>query len=169
MPLTPALPAQPVSVDAGPFGYRITLQPNCSLTAKGAWLFMLSVAAAPLSIAVGLTILGFWPVLPFAGLEVIGVGTALWITRRRARQRQVILIDQDRVTVLLEESRTRRESVFARHWAKVTLRTPKLSVAAWPWGRNHAGRLNLKFFENAVAGRHLTERQERGRQAACWR
>mgnify|MGYP000942729348 CR=1 FL=1 len=49
---------------------RIEISPHCSLSPRGARIFLLTAAAASLSVALPLTLLGFWPVLPFAGIEL---------------------------------------------------------------------------------------------------
>ena len=43
---------------------RIEISPHCSLSPRGARIFLLTAAAASLSVALPLTLLGFWPVLP---------------------------------------------------------------------------------------------------------
>lgn len=45
------------------------------------------------------TWLGFWPVLPFAGLELGALGAALAVVLRRNRYREVVTFTATRVTV----------------------------------------------------------------------
>jgi len=46
------------------------MTPNCSLSPRGARWFFGSVCAGMLAIVLPLTLMGYWPVLPFAGLEL---------------------------------------------------------------------------------------------------
>jgi len=43
--------------------------------------------------------LGFWPVIPFAGLELSALGAALYVSVRRNRYREVVVIGPRRVYV----------------------------------------------------------------------
>ena len=56
---------------------RIEISPHCSLTTRGAWLFFGSVCVTSFSLAGFVALQGFWPVLPFAGLEMALLGWAL--------------------------------------------------------------------------------------------
>jgi uncharacterized membrane protein len=58
---------------------------NCSLSPAGLGLIFLSLAAVVLAIGIGFAVIGAWPVLPFAGLEVLALGAAyLAYARKRA-------------------------------------------------------------------------------------
>jgi uncharacterized membrane protein len=101
---------------------RIELTPNCSLSPRGARLFFASVCVASMSIALPLTIMGYWPVLPFAGLEMALLGWALHRSMARRHQKQTIVIGAD--TVEIEDCNPPELSrvVFPRHWAQVRIR-----------------------------------------------
>lgn len=106
--------------------HRFELAPNCAMSAKATAGFFASIAAVSLSIALGLAAMGFWPVLPFAGLELAGLATALWWTRRRAQDREFIEISGD--SVLIERHRHRHQGLevaesvtLARPWTQVRL------------------------------------------------
>jgi uncharacterized membrane protein len=106
--------------------HRFELAPNCAMTAKATAGFFLSIATVSLTIAIGLAALGYWPILPFAGLELGGLGAALWWTRHRARDREYIEISAD--TVLIERHRHRQAGTeiaervrLPRPWTRVRL------------------------------------------------
>ena len=73
--------------------------PNASLSVRGAWLFMGLISFGTLAVATWCTAHGFWPVLPFAGLELAAVGWALSVSMRRSRYREVISFDDERVSI----------------------------------------------------------------------
>jgi len=50
--------------------HRIELAPNCALTPHGAAVFVGSTGLLVFAVAIFFASRGFWPVLPFAGLEV---------------------------------------------------------------------------------------------------
>ncbi|MGH8186482.1 MAG: DUF2244 domain-containing protein, partial [Steroidobacteraceae bacterium] len=47
----------------------LDLRPRCSLTPQGARIFVCIVAGTTFGVGAILALQGFWPVLPFAGLE----------------------------------------------------------------------------------------------------
>ena len=68
--------------------------------------------------------LGYWPVLPFAGAEMVLLGWALKTNMARRFEREHIEVSD--TEVIIETShRTPRRVVFPRHWAQVKIRRPK--------------------------------------------
>lgn len=100
---------------------RIEIAPHCSLTPRAARLFFLSTCVVSFTIAGLVAAQGFWPVLPFAGLEMALLGWALKTSMARRHHRQTITVSEDSVEV--EEARLRHSSrvVFPRHWAQVRI------------------------------------------------
>ena len=107
------------------FTRSIQLCPNCSLSPRQARLFFISVAAPALLFATLFARQGFWPVLPFAGLELAVLGWALWVTLLRRHLRQTLTITDGEVSVITRDAAGERQMVFSRHWARVTLRGPR--------------------------------------------
>lgn len=78
---------------------RFVLSPNASLSVRGAWAFMILVSLATLGTASWCAAHGFWPVLPFAGLELAALGWALAVSLRRNRYREVVSFERERVRI----------------------------------------------------------------------
>lgn len=78
---------------------RIVVQPNGSLSRRQACWFMGSISVVCLGSATVFAVQGFWPVLPFAGLELAALGLALWASLRRNAWREVLHFDGDRLVV----------------------------------------------------------------------
>lgn len=78
---------------------RLVIGPNASLTGRQALVFFAGMCGVCLTIAVVFAGLGFWPILPFAGLELAALGAALWVVQRRNRYREVLVFEGDRVRV----------------------------------------------------------------------
>jgi uncharacterized membrane protein len=68
---------------------------------------------------------GFWPVLPFWALEMAALGLALNASMRRRRYTQTLLITDSLVSLVTRSRRGDTKQEFARHWAKVRLRSPR--------------------------------------------
>ena len=76
-----------------PVDTRLVIGPNASLTGRQALVFFAGLCGICLTIAGVFAGLGFWPVLPFAGLELAAVGAALAVVLRRNRYREVLEFD----------------------------------------------------------------------------
>jgi uncharacterized membrane protein len=102
----------------------VELRPNCALTVRGALLFFGCVSAACLGVAAFWVAQGFWPVLPFAGLELLALGWALWWSMRARHQLQRVTVSEGHVVIEYVDHQRHERVVFPRHWSKVTLRAP---------------------------------------------
>jgi uncharacterized membrane protein len=133
---------------------RIELAPNCSLTAHAAAVFFATIAFVTLSVALLFVVQGYWPVLPFAGLEVLVLGWALNASLRRREWRERILVSEAQITI---ESSVRGELtqvVFSRHWARIKLRAPFHAL--------HPSRLLIESHGRSVeVGGFLNEEERR--------
>lgn len=78
---------------------QILVSANCSLTPSGALLFFAGVATGSLALAGSLAILGYWPVLPLAGLELAALGAGLGSSQKRGRYRERISVYSRRVVI----------------------------------------------------------------------
>lgn len=138
---------------ADPTSNRIELVPHCSLTPRGAAVFFGGLAAVSFGIAGIFAAQGFWPVLPFAGLEMAVLGWALNASFARRRQAEAITISDEDVVIERIEGAERHR--FSRHWAQVRLRRPA--------SRLHPSRLLIESHGRALeVGRFLTEEERRG-------
>ena len=135
--------------------HRIELAPNCALTPMGAALFVGSLACLVFGVAIFFASRGFWPVLPFAGLEI---GLLAWAVRASLRQgahRELIVVSDATVVVEQRSAAGSRRAVFHRHWARVKLRDPQPSA--------HPSRLTIESHGRACeVGRFLTDEERRG-------
>ncbi len=104
---------------------RIELAPNCSLTPAGAKLFFIATCLFSLAFSMFFVCLGFWPVLPFWALEMLALGLALHASMRRRRYTQTVTITDSRISLVTRSRRGEAKQEFARHWAKVRLRSPR--------------------------------------------
>lgn len=145
----------PCSNPASPRAQRVLeLSPRCSLTPKTARIFVGLVAAPTCAVAFLFTAQGFWPVLPFAGLEI---GLLIWAVRSSMRsglEREIITVTEDSVIIRHWDRRGVQSAVFPRHWSRVTLHAPLAAL--------HPSRLVLESRGRACeVGRFLTEDERR--------
>jgi uncharacterized membrane protein len=134
---------------------RIEICPHCSLSVRSALLFFSSVCFISFGIAAFLASRGFWPVLPFAGLEMAFLGWALWMSMARRHHRETITVTDADVSVELRDRQHSVQHVFPRHWAQVKLRRPA--------SRLHPSRLTIESHgRECELGSFLTEAERRG-------
>jgi uncharacterized membrane protein len=107
---------------------RIELCAHNSMTPRQARWFLLTVAIGPTMTAGFCLFAGFWPVLPFAGLEFGLLWLALRCSMRRGRRRESIAITPDYVTINSQLGELQANTRFARHWTKVKLRAPRSAL-----------------------------------------
>ena len=112
--------AESTDADSG-FITRIHVSSNCSLTPREAVSFYLSIVAISVIISGICVWRGYWPILPFAGLELVLLGVVLRISMRRGRYREIIEIRDDFVTVNKIGHQHSDQREFPRLWARVEL------------------------------------------------
>jgi uncharacterized membrane protein len=141
------------SVDGEPL--RIEICPNCSLSVRGAQVFFAGACVVPCGVGAFLALKGFWPILPFAGLEMALLGWALKVCLERRFHRQTITVTDADVSIESSVRERCARVVFPRHWAQVKLRRPK--------ARLHPSRLTIESHgRQCELGSFLTEQERRG-------
>ena len=103
---------------------RFLIRPNCSLPWRDVVRFYLGVLLVSFGIAIAFAFKGAWLILPFAGLEMLVLGIALYVVARRATNWQEISINGDRISVIERDSGQEQAQSFQRAWAKVVHERP---------------------------------------------
>lgn len=138
-----------------PQALRIEIRPNCSLTVRGARAFFFGACIAPFGVGGFLALKGFWPILPFAGLEMVVLAWALKASLERRFHSQTIIVSEGEVSIESRERERCARVVFPRHWAQVKLRRPAASL--------HPSRLTIESHgRQCELGSFLTEEERRG-------
>jgi len=102
-------------------GFRVTLKRNCSISPRGLLLVFALLAALPVGIASAFAMLGAWLILPFAGLEVLLLGAAFWLTARHATDYERIERARERLTVDVSDAERLRHYELDARGARVHL------------------------------------------------
>jgi len=133
----------------------IEICPNCSLSVRGAVMFFGSLCFVSFAIAGMLAVQGYWPILPFAGLEMVALGWALKVSLARRFHRQTIIVTDTAVSVASQDRSYCAQVVFPRHWSQVKLRRPA--------SRLHPSRLTIESHgRQCELGSFLTEEERHG-------
>jgi uncharacterized membrane protein len=132
----------------------IQIAPNCSLRPQSALLFFGSICLVSFSIAGTLALFGMWPILPFAGMEMLLLGWALRASLRRRHHMQTIALSDELIRVETRNGALNEQFELQRHWARVKLRS-----AASSW---HPSRLTIESHgRSCEVGSFLTEEERR--------
>lgn len=139
---------------------RLVIGPNASLTDRQAWVCAGATGLVGLAIAAAFTVLGYWPILPFAGVELAAVGAALYVSVQHNRYREVVTLADEALRIEFGILGRGVQSMveLPRSWIRVAIE-PGLQ-------RNDPSRLLLSCCGQCVEiGRCLTD-PERERLAA---
>ena len=117
-------------------------------------MFVGIVAGTTFGVGTLFALEGFWPVLPFAGIEIAVLIWAVRASMRAGVERETIVISERWVTITHHGVKGEHCSVFPRHGSKVKLHAPSTAL--------HPSRLMLESRGQACeVGRFLTEDERR--------
>lgn len=106
--------------------WRFVLRPNRSLTWRQTQFAFAILALVCLTIATGFALLGFWPVLPFAGAEVLAVGAGLYLCALDGRATEIVHVTNATVAVEKGRERCTERWEFQRGWTTIRLQSPRV-------------------------------------------
>lgn len=130
------------------------IRPNQSLSWRGVLRIYMVIAFCVLGVAIAFALHGFWPVLPFAGLELIALSTAFYLCLNRSQVREVVHVGTDIVAVEKGRYKPLERWECPRAWARVLL---ERSPITW-----YPSRLVIAFQGRQVEiGRFLNETERR--------
>ncbi len=147
--------AQMNPLDAGQAAeYLLVAQRNNSLSRADRQRVFVFIFGTSTCIALAFTAFGAWPILPFAGLEMLVLLAAFRYVDQHAADYECLKINGDRVRLEIREGADVRRVELNRHWAQVVVNDaagqPRLAL------RSHGREVEF--------GRHLTN-EERERVA----
>lgn len=100
-------------------GYAITARRNNSLSSSDRILAFAFFALVCFGIAVAFACLGAWPILPYAGIEVLVLFLAFRWIERHARDYERLTINGDVLQIEVAEVGRMQKFQFNRSWAQV--------------------------------------------------
>lgn len=103
----------------------VVIRPNCSLSWQRTVAVYCGICVVSLTIALGFALLGFWLILPFAGLELIALAVAFYHCAACAHRREVISIQGGTVAIMRGLHRPEESIQMQRAWANVELAEPQ--------------------------------------------
>ena len=123
-------------------GATFVLKPNPGPSWRQIQLFFAVVGGTSLLVATAFALMGMWPVLPFAGLEVLLLGWALHHTARNAQLQEVVQVHSDVIEIARGHESAEQSWRFHSAWARVHLIRPRF--------KNHPSRLLISAGKERV-------------------
>ena len=112
--------------------YRILLRPNQSTNWKSSLVFILIIAFTCLTIGIGFAYAGAILILPFAGLEVLFVGTCVYLVMKKTYKQEVITLSKEKLKIEKGTGKIDQVWEYFRMWSFVSLERPE-----HPWYPAH--------------------------------
>lgn len=120
-----------------------------------------SLALFSVVIAAGFAMAGAWPIIPFAGVEIAALATAVCMILRRAGDFERLAFSGDRILVEVRERGFAQHYEFHRSWARlVTGETASVAL------RSHGRTVEIGRYCGAE-GRRALVLELRGRLGGC--
>ena len=114
----------------------------------------MAISLCCLGIGMLFALYGYWPVLPFAGLEVIVLGIAFYRCLSRSQLREVVTVGSEVVSVEKGRQQPQQRWECPRAWARVVLEHAPI---AW-----YPRRLMVAFQGRRVEIGQFLNEEERG-------
>lgn len=105
-------------------GTSLVLTPNRSLSWQGNLILWCAFSLVVLVVALGMALAGAWVILPFAGLELMGLLAALYYTSRECHRQEVLHVSSDTVRVEKGLYQKEQEWEMPRQWVRLYLTMP---------------------------------------------
>ena len=105
-------PRQELAFQGQGSGFSLLLKRNCSISPASLMLVFGVIAIVTLGIAAAFAAIGAWLILPFAGIEVVGLGIAFALNGRHAADYERIRLGEGRLMVEVCESDSIRRHEF---------------------------------------------------------
>jgi len=135
-------------------GCRFVLRPNRSMSWREVQIFYFAIASVLLIPGMSFCWLGLWPVLPFAGAEMLALGAALYVTALDSHRHEVVCIRDDLIRIEKGRDRPAASWRMNRDCARAHLLKPS--------SPRHPSRLVLRWHNHEVElGCFLSEAERR--------
>ena len=140
----------------------ITARPNCSLSINGKILVLASLCVITFLSAAVFAVMGAWPILPFAGLEMLLMALAFYQIACHERDYERITFEGDRVVLEIRDNVRFFRTEYNRYWAQAELHCRSVgrqcSLALWSHGHSTELGRHLNDDQRAALAHELQKR-----------
>ena len=130
----------------------VMVMPNRAMPWQHVMAFYFAIATVTLAIAINFYVQGLTLILPFAGLELAALGIVLYISAWRSNAKEVIIVNEEKITVEIGRSSPEKVYEFDKAWAKIVLEKS--------WNNWYPSRLLLRSHGKQIEiGKFLNEQE----------
>jgi len=105
---------------------RFTIYQNQSLSKRGNQIFFLTILCVSFIIALAFAGQGLWLIIPFAGVEMLALGFALYCCMNKLSRVETITVSDKEVSLdVRQQNREQSSCSFPKAWARATVLAPK--------------------------------------------
>ena len=97
-------------------GFDLTIKRNCSISPQGLLRVLASAMCVSLGIASVFACLGAWPILPFAGIEMLALTAAFYLNGKHAADYERIALADGRLVVEASDAGRLARHEFDPQW-----------------------------------------------------
>jgi uncharacterized membrane protein len=102
--------------------FDLIIKRNCSISPAALLVLLGAMILTSLGIAAAFAWLGAWLVLPFAGIEMVGLIAAFYLNGRHCGDYERIGLHRGRLVVEVHEAQTTRRHEFEAAWVRIAER-----------------------------------------------
>ena len=95
------------------------IRPNAAAPWWEIRIFFVLVSCVSVTVAGGFALMGFWPILPFAGLELMMLAWAFYTTAKRSERREVVRVGDDTIEVEYGVRQPEQSWKLKKAWSQV--------------------------------------------------
>ena len=99
--------------------FDLTIKRNCSISPQDLLYVLALLTCVSLGIAVGFAFLGAWPILPFAGIDVLALTLAFYLNGRHAADYERIALAGGTLVVEASDAGRLRRHEFSTPWLRL--------------------------------------------------
>lgn len=101
--------------------FWVVIHPNRSFSGRNVACVLCAYVLVCVGISTGFALDGAWLVAPFMGLEAMIIGAVLMYIAHHACDREIVVIDGDRMEIVQFTGRAEHRVALQRYWARVRL------------------------------------------------
>ncbi len=99
--------------------FQAVIRRNSSMTPRSMAVVIICFAVLTVTFSLSFLTLGYWLILPFAGLEILAIAAAMAVTVRSTTDYELITVKDEKVTIIKRQGERTVTHDFQRYWTRI--------------------------------------------------